>query len=67
MTNPLWVDDFNKPLAQGRRTRSPQHSTRQRSNPNVRLRENSFRAQKRSGIKPVESVRYEKDAVSADE
>jgi hypothetical protein len=61
MANPVWIDDFNKPLTSGPRTRAPKHSDRQRSNPNVRLEENPRRAKIRNGIEPVESVRYGKD------
>jgi len=61
MGNPVWIDDFNKPLTDGVRTRSPRHADRQRANPNVALRDGSRSETRRDGIKPLKSVRYDSD------
>ena len=58
MTNPIWFDDFNKPLATSKRVVTPALRNRQKQGARVRREGQSRRDERRAAIEPVKSVRY---------
>lgn len=61
MSNPLWIDEFNEPLASSRRQRSDVLKDRQRQTGKTRPPDETWRGERRRAMEPVKSVRYDKE------